>query len=372
MFSFLWRKVREKQGVAARGKAVAFQDFRRQRVGNISFEIFKNCVDDSPQHPRADAADGFVNRHDAADFGGVGGSAFGGANQLDLRIDHLQPARAIEIAVNFSVQHEFLAVLQPSFEIAAMKKTNVYFARSVAHGHVKNRAAAAREANRGASSAGDFGENRVDLPGNDFGNGREAKAVFVAEGKIAEQIGDGENAALFERGGALRTDSAQIFDRIGKSDGHSSETRERRPITSLLYHLFARRKCVCVLFGGGLKSICSNFNGNAARCVPKGGTQRPLHKPISTSRSSARSLEEPLPAAFRAKCRTPRPLQNPTATGNRLGSHGSQLSWHSTSALDRIPRRDPSRKCDLLFFSLTTPAAGAAAPRISPGLGQPG
>jgi hypothetical protein len=35
-----------------------------------------------------------------------------------------------------------------------------------------------------------------------------------------------------------------------------------------------------VRFGGGLKSICSKFNGKAARCVPKGGTQRPLHNPF--------------------------------------------------------------------------------------------
>ena len=107
-----------------------------------------------------------------------------------------------------------------------MKKADVHLTGGIAHGDVKNRAAAALEADGGPSSAGDFGENRVNLSRSNFGDGRETQAVFVAEGKIAEQIGDRENATFFERGGALRADSAQIFDRIGKSDGHSSEARD--------------------------------------------------------------------------------------------------------------------------------------------------
>ena len=61
------------------------------------------------------------------------------------------------------------------------------------------------------------------------------------------------------------------------------------------------------------KIDCSNFNGNAARCVPKGGTQRPLHKPISTleiecaefGRTTARCIPRKMPntaAAAKPNC----------------------------------------------------------------------
>ena len=75
--------------------------------------------------------------------------------------------------------------------------------------------AAAREANRAASAGGDFRENRVDLTGNNFRDGREADAVFVTEGKIAEQISDRGQATLFEDCGAMRADASKIFHRIG-------------------------------------------------------------------------------------------------------------------------------------------------------------
>jgi len=55
----------------------------------------------------------------------------------------------------------------------------------------------------------------VHLAGNNFRDGRETDAVFVTEGKIAEQIADGGQAALFEDCGAVRADASEIFHRIG-------------------------------------------------------------------------------------------------------------------------------------------------------------
>ncbi len=57
-------------------------------------------------------------------------------------------------------------------------------------------------------------------PGHGFGDGREAQAIFVAEGEIGEQIGDGDDAAFFEDGGALGADVLQEFDGVGKLNGH--------------------------------------------------------------------------------------------------------------------------------------------------------
>ena len=66
-----------------------------------------------------------------------------------------------------------------------MEKTDVDGAGSIAHRDVENRAAAALEADRGSSAAGNFSENCLHLAGDYFGDGSEAEAVFVAEGKIA-------------------------------------------------------------------------------------------------------------------------------------------------------------------------------------------
>ncbi len=95
-------------------------------------------------------------------------------------------------------------------------------AGAVAEGGVEYRsAAAAGEANRAASAGGDFREDGVHLAGNNFRDGRETDAVFVTEGKIAEQIADGGQAALFEDCGAMRADASKIFHRICQRDGHA-------------------------------------------------------------------------------------------------------------------------------------------------------
>ncbi len=109
-----------------------------------------------------------------------------------------------------------------------MEKADVHRAGSIAHRDVENGAAAALETDGGSAAAGDFGENRLHLARDDFGDGREAEAVFVAEGKIAEQVADGDDAASFESGGAVRADAVEVFDRVGEGDGHVG--------SSLLYH----------------------------------------------------------------------------------------------------------------------------------------
>lgn len=100
---------------------------------------------------------------------------------------------------------------------------------------MKNGTAAAREADRGSSAASDFSENRVDLAGHDLGDRRKPKAIFVAEWKIAEQVGDREDAALFESGGALRTNPAQILNWIAESDGHEAR---RKDCARKLHHFY--------------------------------------------------------------------------------------------------------------------------------------
>src|SRR5580704_4093969 len=95
----------------------------------------------------------------------------------------------------------------------------------MADGNAKDGAATAFEADGGPSAACHFSENCLHLAGNYFGDGGEAKAVFVAEREIAEEIADGDDAASFERCRALRTNAVEILHRVGEKDSHLKECR---------------------------------------------------------------------------------------------------------------------------------------------------
>ena len=130
-----------------------------------------------------------------------------------------------------------MAIFQFSFQIAAVEETDVDGAGCIADRDVENGAAAALEADGGASAARDFGENCLDLAGDYFGDGGEAEAVFIAEREIAQQIADGDDAASFESGGALRAYAVEVFDRVGEGDGHRDVCACLAPaVASLLYH----------------------------------------------------------------------------------------------------------------------------------------
>lgn len=94
-----------------------------------------------------------------------------------------------------------------------MKKARVDRSRRVTHGHVEDRFPRARKPDR-ASDAGDFRKYRVKLPGNNLLDRRETDAVFVAEGKITQQIAGGQDSPRFENGSAMRSHTAQIFHRV--------------------------------------------------------------------------------------------------------------------------------------------------------------
>src|ERR1700722_12563617 len=74
------REVREEDGVASRGKFVAFAVLRGEGIGNVSLEIGEDAVNNFAKHARADCAERFVYRNDAADFGGIGRGAFCGGH----------------------------------------------------------------------------------------------------------------------------------------------------------------------------------------------------------------------------------------------------------------------------------------------------
>ncbi len=82
------------------------------------------------------------------------------------------------------MKDEAHAGLEASFEIRAVEKSHAEDAAGVADLHQEHAFAIAGEADGGAG--GDFGLDGISVAGDYFGDGREADAVFVAEGEIAE------------------------------------------------------------------------------------------------------------------------------------------------------------------------------------------
>ncbi len=239
------RKMNREQRLAPARKPVARANLLRQRIGDVAVEIQQHGIDDSPQHPRADRANRFVHRHDASHFGRIRGRAIAAQN-LDLRIHHLDPPRPVRVDLRLAVHHEPLPFLKPPFEIRAVKKSRVQRARRVAHRHVKHGAAPAAEPHRASAAARHFGQNRLHLPGNNFGDLRESNPVLVAEWQIAEQVANGHNPALLERRRTMRPHAAQIFHRIAEIDRHhQAYSGTDNPVGALtrafsnLYHRFA-------------------------------------------------------------------------------------------------------------------------------------
>ena len=46
------------------------------------------------------------------------------------------------------------------------------------------------------------------------------EAIFVAEGKVMQQIADGDDAGFGEGGAAFGADAFDVFYRVGEGNGH--------------------------------------------------------------------------------------------------------------------------------------------------------
>src|SRR5882762_8676496 len=189
---------------APRGKLVPGKQFPRQRIGKRSPKILKRCVDDPPHHPRGNAANGFVNRDDAADLGGV---RLPGVQQFVFRIDHLNPARSIWIEFRFAVKDDPLPCFEFSFEIEPVKKlagkrTGIVADEQVIH-------AAPRACITYQAAAQDLRLHGVDLTRHNLADFREPDAVLITERQVTEEVLERSDAALREQ---LRAAGSHAFE----------------------------------------------------------------------------------------------------------------------------------------------------------------
>ena len=198
------RKMRANNGVAARGIAQPRAQPFRQDIRHLLIDKLHRRVQRAANLLGAERADGLINRHDAPDFRGIHLLA---VQQLDLRIDHLQPCGPHPVDFHFAVKNQELSWFQATFEVAPMKKLAGKLATSfVLYKQVVNGVAAEAHVSNGLA-AHDPRSNRVGAVRLNVLDLRKMDAVFVTKRKVAEQIFERMNAALREQFGALRADA---------------------------------------------------------------------------------------------------------------------------------------------------------------------
>src|SRR5712692_201986 len=198
-----FRKVCVNQSFAARGIAKPRAQCFGKNVGHALIDELHRGVHGAANLPRAKGADGFVDRDDTADFGGV---HFLVAEHFDLRIDHLQARGAELINLRFAMENEQLTGLQAAFEITTVETLAGEQTAGVVLDEQMIDGVAAAHTSDGLAAhyarANGVGAVRLDV----FHRGK-MNAIFVAKGEIAQQILERVDAALREQFGALRANA---------------------------------------------------------------------------------------------------------------------------------------------------------------------
>src|SRR4029077_20100921 len=199
-------KMDKAKGVGAAGKTISREQRRGQSIEGNRGKILQSAIDKPPQDTRADVADRFIDRHDAAHLGGIGSVC---AKQLALRIDHFNPARTARIEIRFAVYDHGLADAEASLHIGAVKKFAGQAPRRIPNDQVEDSSSAPRKARN--AGIGDGAMNGVRASRSDLLNVVEANAILIAKRQVKQQIGDRMNAPIRQRGRALRANALEIF-----------------------------------------------------------------------------------------------------------------------------------------------------------------
>ena len=196
----------EADGVAPRREICSAPAFRAgKRIGQRAGKFLKRQVDDPPDHPRADAADGFVDGHDAAHFGGVRFSAPSNSN-CGLIIS-IRPGRAGSTSA-LPCRTMLCPGLKAFVRDNAREKICRQRSGVVPHQQVIDAAARARISHQAAART--LRLHGVGLPGSDVADFGEVDAVLVAERQIAEKILKRAQPALGQQFGAMRPHAFQV------------------------------------------------------------------------------------------------------------------------------------------------------------------
>ncbi len=203
-------KMRERECVFAGRKVVMGPDRLRENFGNVSRHSRDEEMEDAPEHFRAHRADALVDRHDASRMGGV---VLPGLDELVLRVLDLGK-QGEPVALEFSVDEDPPSGSQRVLEIVLIEPDDLELA-GVVLGHGLDDAEV--PATRGLHPQRhdlDF-DGRL-LTGLEIPHREPPTAVFVAEGKILEEVVDRSDSRRLERRGLLGADALHVLD--GSSD----------------------------------------------------------------------------------------------------------------------------------------------------------
>jgi len=215
--------MRLRQSLGARGIAEASAQVLGQKVWHAGIESLQRGVDGAANGAGAEGADGFVNRDNTANFGGVdfflsrglvgfvsGGGMVDATEELDLRIDHFDARGTHLVDFGLAVEDEELALLKAVFEIATVKKLAGELTGGILNEEMIDGVASAHGAD--GLAAHDTGANGVDAVGLDVLDIGEVDAIFVAKRQVVQQIVDRADATFGEEFGAMGADAFDHAD----------------------------------------------------------------------------------------------------------------------------------------------------------------
>ena len=139
------------KGFAAGDQLHALTYTARDAVGDFRRKVLQRVVDGLTKPARGQflVRRGFIDGHDAADFDGISGQHFGvfrgklslGGSvhqNLELRLDHLQPCAAEFALLHLSIESDGLSRLEPVIKISTAKPEAVQAGAALAGGHLKD------------------------------------------------------------------------------------------------------------------------------------------------------------------------------------------------------------------------------------------
>ena len=190
----------------------------RNRFRQIGRQIVERSVNDAPEPARSKPSDGLIDRNDAPNFQRLGGfftRAILGvaslAQNFELRLHDLQFAAA-RILFDLAVERDHLPRHEFVLQVRRVEPQAAQPSAALPHRELKDRHAAGAK----QSGVANFGDHRGHLAGPQFGNAAGIQPVFVAKGKIMEQVADRVDAFAGQQFRDPRTNAFHVLHRRGE------------------------------------------------------------------------------------------------------------------------------------------------------------
>ena len=200
----------------------------RNRIRQVGRQVVERGADRLPKPARSQPPSRFVDGNDAPDLQRLGGFLLGAifarvggvAQNLKLRLDDLQLAAAL-VFFYLAVQGDHLPGSELVLQVGRVKQEAAQAGASLPHGQLENRHAARAE----EPGIAHFTDHGGHLAGAQFGNPARIQPVFIAKGKVMEQVADGVDSLGGQNFGNARTNALHILNGGGEFE-HAQSWRK--------------------------------------------------------------------------------------------------------------------------------------------------